>query len=153
MSRLGPDQWIRCKCGSTDVQSIMICTIFGRGVLTTCKKCGFRVEYRKLGGQVREFVHLRKGETMQTATLKSDALRTAAFDPDRDVIRLEFTNGSVYEYWVDPAAEEPPNIRVLYLSLIHSEDAGKFFGQFIRPKTSKLLYKRMPADPQPPEAA
>jgi hypothetical protein len=124
---------------------MLICTAFGRGVLTTCQKCGFRVEYRKLGNRVREFVHLKGEYRMQTATLESTVLSTASFDDERDVIRIDFKNGAVYEYAIDPAAEEPPNIRVLYLSLIHSESAGEFFQKHIRPKTSKLICRKLEA--------
>ena len=144
--------WLLCKCGSPDMDSMMICTEFGRGVLMTCTKCGFRVEYRRAGADIREFVHVRKGEVPMETKIHSTVIRTASFDDARGVIQLTFTNGVQYEYAPDPEAEDPPDMKVLYLSLVHAESAGLFFAKFIRPKTSKLIATKLPPPPQKEDA-
>jgi hypothetical protein len=58
--------------------------------------------------------------------VKSRILRSVAYDDSTKTLEIEFTNGLVYQF-----AGVPPKV---YAELVHSDEAGKYFSEKIRPK-------------------
>lgn len=58
-----------------------------------------------------------------------------------DVLEIEFSNGSVYQYHGEPAREHFDN-------LIQAESKGKYFGKFLRRAKQLKTYKVNDASPE-----
>lgn len=58
--------------------------------------------------------------------MASDTIAAATYDEDHGVLRLEFRDGSAYDFFMVPL--------VTYEELLAADSPGKFFSQQIRPK-------------------
>lgn len=63
---------------------------------------------------------------MKITAVESTTLRTVAYDPDRELLQLEFHNRAVYQYFKVPAA--------IYEGLLEAPSKGIYFNRFIRDK-------------------
>jgi hypothetical protein len=57
-------------------------------------------------------------------TVASEVLRGVGYDPDRNILELEFTSGEVYRYF-----DVPPE---LHVGLMTADSHGAFFAAHIR---------------------
>ena len=60
------------------------------------------------------------------ASINSSNLQTAAYDPSRECLEIQFKSGAVYDYYAVP--EE------IFAELISAESAGRFFAAEIKDK-------------------
>lgn len=63
---------------------------------------------------------------MKITTVESTTLRTVGYDRDRKLLRLEFHNRAVYQYFKVPAA--------IHEGLLAAPSKGIYFNRFIRDK-------------------
>ena len=61
---------------------------------------------------------------MQREPVVSSSLRSVGYDPDRQVLEIEFQNGSVYQY---SGVQE-----LVYVNLMHASSKGQYFDANIR---------------------
>ncbi len=132
-----------------DLKSRLLILANSRRHGVRCTACGFEAEYFLRGGRVHEVIHVKKGEVpdMQTAKVVSDVIATVSLDTDQEppVIVVTFRNGAVYEYKPRPDADPPDDMRVIYISFISADSAGKFFAANIR---SVLPWRRKESAPK-----
>lgn len=65
---------------------------------------------------------------MDREPVKSSHLRSVGYDPEKQVLEVEFQSGKVYEYrGVAPG---------VHASLVGSDSPGRFFSERIRPSVS-----------------
>jgi len=70
---------------------------------------------------------------MKTTAVESTTLRTAAYDPERELLQIEFHNRAVYQYFHVPAH--------IHEGLLQAPSKGIYFNRFIRPKFAYALVK------------
>jgi hypothetical protein len=63
---------------------------------------------------------------MITTPVESTTLRTIGYDPDRELLQLEFHNGATYQYFNVPAE--------IHKGLLQAASKGAYFNRFIREK-------------------
>jgi KTSC domain len=79
---------------------------------------------------------------MRVATVESSTLATVAYDEARELLRLEFCNRAVYQYFGVPAA--------VHQALLGAPSKGKYFNHTIR---GRFPYRLIPDfDTVPPHA-
>ncbi len=70
--------------------------------------------------------------TMYREKVISQTLNSIGFDPSQKLLELEFTSGSIYQYFNVPNR--------VYLELISAESKGRYFDSWIR---DKYAFKRI----------
>ncbi|MFF1572399.1 KTSC domain-containing protein [Leifsonia sp. NPDC058292] len=61
---------------------------------------------------------------MRRRSLESSVLASAAYDPERRILELEFTSGDLYRYWIVPAR--------VWNELLDADSKGQYFASHIR---------------------
>jgi hypothetical protein len=56
---------------------------------------------------------------MQREPVESSMLRSAGYDPEREILELEFNNGRIYRYF-----GVPPEV---FVELLNAESKGRYF--------------------------
>ena len=70
---------------------------------------------------------------MKTIAVDSTTLRTVSYDAERQLLRIEFQNRSVYQYFEVPAA--------VYQELMQAPSKGAYFNRSIRPRFDFAVVK------------
>jgi len=70
---------------------------------------------------------------MRIIAVDSTSLRTVGYDAERQLLRIEFQNGSIYHYFDVPAT--------VYQELMQAPSKGAYFNRSIRPIFDFALVK------------
>lgn len=62
---------------------------------------------------------------MRRKPVKSSVVSSVGYDPDTKTMELEFSDGSLYEYYDVPAA--------IHRRLMEAESVGRFLNRFVTP--------------------
>lgn len=75
---------------------------------------------------------------MLVATVESTTLASAAYDPSREWLQLEFCSGAIYQYFSVPAA--------VHAELLSARSKGSYFNQAIRGRFPYRLVTELQTD-------
>lgn len=69
---------------------------------------------------------------MQRQAVESISIRSLGYDPEEEVLEVEFQSGGVYQY-----LGVPPSV---YEGMLVARSKGRYFGEFVR---SRYPYERI----------